>query len=148
LPGPDLAGFQNKKEPRFLFGEIKSSSEPKSPPQVVRSSKPDCLREQIKHLRHQPAARQQLVQWLLLRVKGTDWEPAFNDALERYSQKQYYLTGILVRGNCNANEKDLSGICANIGHTCCESEVSLLAYYLPFPKDKWPDLLAKGEMAS
>jgi hypothetical protein len=148
LPGPDLTGFQNKKKPRFLFGEIKSSSEQRTPPQVVHSSKPDCLREQIKRLRHQPAARQQLVQWLLLRVKGTDWEPAFNDALKRYSENQYWLAGILVRGACSVDENDLSGICEDIGHTCNEGEVTLLAYYLPFPKEEWPSLLAKEGVAS
>jgi len=143
LPGSDIVGFQGKKEPRLVFGEIKSSSEQRVPPQNVNTGS-DCLREQIKHLRHTPSARSQLLKWLLLRVKETNWEPVFKEALQRYSEKRYWLTGVLVSGGRTSTEKDLTGICADIGHLLNEGEVTLLAYYLPFTKDKWPELLVKN----
>lgn len=144
LPGPDIVGFQDKKTPRFVFGEIKSSSEQRVPPQNINTHS-DCLREQIKRLRHTPSVRGQLLQWLLLRVKETEWEPVFKEALQQYSEKRYWLTGVLVSGKRTAKEKDLTSICTDIGHTPDESEVTLLAYYLPFTKDKWLELLVENE---
>lgn len=41
LPGADIPGFCRKASPRFLFGEVKSSSEAKFPPQVAYSGD-DC----------------------------------------------------------------------------------------------------------
>jgi len=143
LPGPDIIGFQSKKEPCFAFGEIKSSSEQRVPPKNVNVNS-DCLREQIKHLRHMPSARSHLLKWLLLHVKETDWEPVFKEALQRYSEKRYWLTGMLVSGGRTSTEKDLTSICADIGHSLDEGEVTLFAYYLPFTKDKWPELLVKN----
>jgi hypothetical protein len=57
LPGPDLVGFQNRAAPQFLFGEIKSSSEDRVPPQVVNTTD-DCLCNQLFKLRHTPLNRQ------------------------------------------------------------------------------------------
>ncbi|MDR1915848.1 MAG: hypothetical protein LBQ58_04650 [Synergistaceae bacterium] len=140
LPGPDILGLQSKKKPRFVFGQVKSSSEKHVPPQVVNSGR-DCLREQMRQLCHSFADRQQLLEWLLLRMKGTEWEPVFNEALRRYANKDYWLSGILVSGGRSANEKDLSSICVGIGHEADDGEISLLAYYLPFERSEWPKLL-------
>jgi hypothetical protein len=144
LPGPDLVGFQDKKEPRFAFGETKSSSEQRVPPQNVNANS-DCLREQMKRLRHMPSVRSQLLQWLLLHIKETDWEPVFKEALQCYSERRYWLTGVLVSGGRTSTKKDLTSICADIGHSSDEGEVTLFAYYLPFTKDKWPELLVGNE---
>jgi hypothetical protein len=135
LPGADIVGFQNKSSPRFIFGQVKSSSEKRIPPQVVQSGK-DCLKEQMHCLRHQKSERQQLVQWLLPRVKGTAWESVFNEALGRYTSNNYYLVGLLISGGRDADSTDLTGICPDIQHSTGDGEVSLLGYYLPFEKDK------------
>ena len=42
LPGADIVGLQNKKAPRFIFGQVKSFSEKRVPPQVVNTAN-DCL---------------------------------------------------------------------------------------------------------
>jgi hypothetical protein len=56
LPGPDLVGLQRRAAPRFVFGQVKSSSENRVPPQVVNSTE-DCLRNQMIQLRHRPTNR-------------------------------------------------------------------------------------------
>jgi hypothetical protein len=136
LPGADIVGFQNKAMPRFIFGQVKSSSEKRVPPQVVNSGS-DCLRNQIFSLRHKRKERQQLIQWLLPRVKGTDWENAFRESLNKYADNDYFLVGILLSGARDVNIKDLKGICQDIQHTLGDGEITLLGYYLPFEKDKW-----------
>jgi hypothetical protein len=102
----------------------------------------------MKRLRHTPTTRSQLLKWLLLHVKGTDWEPVFKEALQRYSEKRYWLTGVLVSGGRLSTEKDLTSICADIDHSPEEGEVTLLAYYLPFTKNEWPELLVGNEGAA
>ena len=146
LPGADVVGLQNKKAPRFIFGQVKSSSENRVPPKVVSTSK-DCLKDQMYHLRHVPVEQMQLIQWLLMRTRGTDWSSAFDEALERYSQKDYYLVGLLVSGGRAADPNDLIGICADIRHTADDGDVSLFGYYLPFDKERWIEMLQLREVS-
>jgi hypothetical protein len=147
LPGADIVGFQNKAAPRFIFGQVKSSSEKRIPPQVVHSSD-DCLKEQMHVLQHKKSERQQLIQWLLLRVKGTPWESAFKEALGHYANKDYLLVGILISGGRSADAKDLTGICAAIQHNADDGELALLGYYLPFDKKDWVALTQGKEGAA
>ena len=146
LPGADIVGFQHKKAPRFIFGQVKSSSETRVPPQIINSSN-DCLKNQMHHLLHKPSERMQLIAWLLLRVKGTDWMSAFKEALENYAQKDYCIVGVLVSGGRTANPKDLTGICTDIQHTNKECDMSLLGYYLPLDKEEWHRLLQRREVS-
>ena len=145
LPGADIVGFQNKAAPRFIFGQVKSSSENRVPPQVVNSGN-DCLREQMYRLDHTDTERMQLIQWLLPRVKGTEWENVFNDALEKYSQQDYMLVGVLVSGGRAANSDDLTSICEVIQHDDCSGDMTLLGYYLPFIRSEWVGVLQSREV--
>lgn len=140
LPGPDLVGLQRHAAPRFVFGQVKSSSEDRVPPQVVNSTE-DCLCNQMSHLRHRSADRQQLVSWLLVRMRSTEWENAFNEALQRYSEGEMWLVGVLVSGKRAPVEADLTNICAEIDHQPGAAEVRLLGFYLPFHKDEWVDII-------
>lgn len=140
LPGPDIVGLQRHAAPRFVFGQVKSSSEDRVPPQVVNSTD-DCLRNQMIQLRHRPSDRQQLISWLLVRMRGTEWEAAFNEALKRYSDGDMWLVGVLVSGQRAPNEQDLTNICAGINHQPGVAEVQLLGFYLPFHKNEWVDLI-------
>ena len=146
LPGADIVGLQNKAAPRFIFGQVKSSSEERVPPQIVNSGK-DCLKKQMHRLRHSNAEQRQLIQWLLLRMKGTNWEKSFNEALGKYVQKDYCLVGVLVSGGRKAEKSDLSGICADIQHAVGDGEMTLLGYYLPFMKHEWPGLVQRKEVS-
>ncbi|KSV17224.1 hypothetical protein DA01_07350 [Dehalococcoides mccartyi] len=140
LPGPDLVGLQRHAAPRFVFGQVKSSSENRVPPQVVNSTD-DCLRNQMSHLRNFPTDRQQLISWLLVRMRSTEWEDAFNEALQRYSDGDMWLVGVLVSGKRDPIEADLINICAEIGHHPGATEVRLIGFYLPFHKDEWVDII-------
>lgn len=140
LPGPDLVGLQRPDAPRFVFGQVKSSSERRVPPQIINSTD-DCLRTQMIELRHHSAVRQQLISWLLVRMRGTHWETAFNEALQCYAQGDFWLVGVLVSGRRAPDAADLTGICAAIGHQPGEGEVCLLGFYLPFHKDEWADIV-------
>jgi len=140
LPGPDLVGLQRHVAPRFVFGQVKSSSEDRVPPQVVNSTE-DCLRNQMIQLRHRSADRQQLISWFLVRMRGTEWESAFNEALKRYSDGDLWLVGVLVSGRRSPVDTDLTSICAGIDHQPGEAEVHLLGFYLPFHKNEWVDII-------
>lgn len=144
LPGPDLVGLQRYAAPRFVFGQVKSTSEQRVPPQVVNSGD-HCLKEQMRELCHKPAARQQLISWLLVRMRETEWENAFNEAIERYASDELWLVGVLVSGGRDPRPGDLESICSGIGHKAGNTDVSLLGFYLPFPKEEWGDLLSEGE---
>lgn len=144
LPGPDLVGLQRRATPRFVFGQVKASSERRIPPQVVNSTD-DCLRNQMIQLRHGPGDRQQLISWLLVRMRGTEWETAFNEALRRYSDGDLWLVGVLVSGERVPDPKDLTKICAGINHQPGEGEVHLLGFYLPFHKSEWVNLIYDRE---
>jgi hypothetical protein len=144
LPGADIVGIHNKAAPRFIFGQVKSSSEDRVPPQVINSGS-DCLKKQMHCLRHNVAERQQLVQWLLLRMRGTAWENAFNEALVKYAKKDYYLVGLLISGGRKVNSDDLTCICSDIQHTTDDGEVALFGYYLPFDKKDWGEMLQNME---
>ncbi len=146
LSGADLVGLQRRATPRFLFGQVKSSSEDRTPPQVVNSAE-DCLRNQMRSLRHHSADQQQLISWLLVRMRDTRWEMAFNGALQRYATGDLLLVGVLVSGGRRPEEKDLTNICAGIDHRPGEAEVHLLGFYLPFHKDQWRDLIYGNEVA-
>ncbi len=140
LPGADLVGLQCHASPRFVFGQVKSSSENRVPPQVVNSTD-GCLRDQMFCLRHRSADRQQLISWLLVRMRGTEWEDAFNEALKRYSEGDLWLVGVLVSGRRDPVEMDLTNICAGINHQPGWAEVHLIGFYLPFHKDEWVDII-------
>ena len=140
LPGPDLIGLQSHATPRFVFGQVKTSSEKRVPPQIVHSTK-DSLCNQMYQLRHCPTARQQLVGWLLVRMRDTSWGDAFNEALQRYADDQFWLVGVLVSGEREPNERDFTNTCAEIEHLPGEGEVGLLGFYLPLHKDEWIDAI-------
>lgn len=139
LPGPDLVGLQGHARPRFVFGQVKTSSENRTPPQVVNSAE-DCLRNQMRRLGHGQRDQQQLIGWLLVRVRDTEWEDAFNQALRSYSKGDLWLVGVLVSGKREPDERDLAGICAGIKHRPGTGELHLLAFYLPFHKDEWVNI--------
>jgi len=147
LPGPDLVGLQRHAAPRFVFGQVKASSEDRVPPQVVNSTD-DCLRNQMFQLRHGPADQQQLISWLMVRMRGTEWETAFNEALRRYSEGDLWLVGVLVSGGRTPDSNDLTNICAGIKHQPGGAEVHLLGFYLPFHKSKWVNLIYDKEAVS
>lgn len=147
LPGPDLVGLHRSPSPRFVFGQVKSSSEDRVPPQIVNSSA-DCLRNQMTHLLFKHGDRQQLVSWLLVRMRNTPWEQAFNDAVQRYAHDDLWLVGVLVSGARAPSDADLTSICEEIGKQPGGPELHLLGFYLPFHKEEWTDIIYASQPSS
>lgn len=80
LPGADLVGFIGKGTAcRFVFGEVKSSSEKLYPPQIM-SGRNNHLGHQLDNLASDLTAICQLLLWLLPRVKGNKYEEQYNQA--------------------------------------------------------------------
>ncbi len=147
LPGPDIVGLQSHEHLRFVFGQVKSTSEQRVPPSVVKSGD-HCLLAQMHKLLHNPPSQIDLIGWLLVHSVDTDRQEMFNRALKEYASGNFWLVGVLVSGNRTPNQSDLVGICAGIGNQPqIGCEVCLLGCYLPFTMEEWPEL-ALGRQAS
>ncbi len=141
LPGADIVGFQRDGEShRLVLGEVKCSSEAKSPPQVMNGR--SGMTHQLDTLVNDLATICQLLKWLLPRVKGTKHEMAFNNACTRYfnsGKRDLVLFGVLIRDQ-DVQETDLlargHGLAGRLqAPSCCQ----LLALYLPWPIAKLPE---------
>jgi hypothetical protein len=144
LPGPDIVGFHLAEAARFLFGEVKSSSEATSPPRVVTLSN-EGLVDQLRRLLTSPSHRQQLIGWLLVKSRDTEWEDTMGQALVRYfSENDAWIVGVLVRGGVEVSDEDLTGACDTLGAIDPPGDVALVAIYLPFKKDEWAGIVAQA----
>lgn len=145
LPGADIVGFQREGDShRLALGEVKCSSEAKSPPQVMSGR--SGMTHQLDTLATNLGTICQLLKWLLPRVKGTAHEPAFNAACTRYFNsglRDLALFGVLVRDQV-ACESDLQTRGRQLADrlqapTCCR----LTALYLPWPIARLPQAIAQ-----
>ena len=89
----------------------------------------------------------QLLQWLLHRVKGTEYEAAFNCACARYfnsGKRDLVLFGVLIRDQ-EARETDLQARGRALAKCLgAPSRCQLLALYLPWPIADLPKRVGKG----
>ncbi|NYS61797.1 hypothetical protein [Vreelandella salicampi] len=146
LPGADIVGFQRDGDShRLALGEVKCSSEAKWPPQVMHGR--SGMIHQLDFLANDLGTINQLLMWLLPRVKHTEHEEAFNAACTRYlnsGRRDLVLFGILVRDQ-EARESDLSArgrrLASSLsGPTHCQ----LVALYLPWPIAQLPQAVGQG----
>jgi len=150
LPGADIVGFQRDGGThRLALGEVKCSSEAKSPPQVM-SGRSGGLTHQIDNLASNLGTICQLLKWLLPRVKQTAHEPAFNAACTRFFNsglRDLALFGILVRDQ-EVRESDLQARGQQLADRlqapthCC-----LIALYLPWSIAQLPQAIGQGGAA-
>ncbi len=130
--GADLVGFHLQKGAyRLAFGEIKTSTETRYPPQVV-TSRHGVVR-QLETLRDDRATKHQLFIYLAHRASQSDWYAPFQQAAKRYLQNEadVALFGILVR-DVSPNINDLQKRVAKLAKGCPkETSIELLAFYLP-----------------
>lgn len=92
LTGADMVGFH---QGQFAFGEVKTSTEKKYPPQVT-SKKSDGLNAQLNKLCADHDLRWVLIQYLFHRQKSSD---EYKDACIAYlnNKNNFYIFGVLVR---------------------------------------------------
>jgi len=145
LPGADIIGFQLDGDSyRLVFGEVKCSSDTNSPPNVMYGR--SGMVHQLDRLAHDLSTILQLFKWLLPRVKGTEYEAAFNIACTRYLNSGHLdlvLFGILVRDQ-QPRESDLEVRGRHLasrltGPTNCY----LIALYLPLPINQLPHAIGQ-----
>lgn len=150
LPGADIVGFQRDGDShRLALGEVKCSSEAQWPPQVM-SGRSGGLGHQIDSLATNLGTIHQLLRWLLPRVKGTEFEAAFNAACARYfnsGRRDLALFGILVRDQ-EPQDADLKARGRKLaGNLTAPTRCCLIALYLPWPIAQLPQAIDQGGSA-
>ena len=146
LPGADLIGFRIEDEDtRLVLGEVKSSSNPKTPPGVMNGR--GGMTHQIDNLATNLSLICQILKWLLSRCKGTEHENSFNKAVKLFlnsGNKAITLIGVLIR-DTQPNERDLRPRGQTLAKklqnpTLCH----LMAIYLPCAIADLPSRLQGG----
>ncbi|MDO4904282.1 MAG: hypothetical protein Q4A16_01815 [Lautropia sp.] len=146
LPGADIVGFQRDGSSyRLALGEVKCSSEAKSPPQVMSGR--GGMVHQIDDLAGNLAIICQLLKWLLPRVKHTQHEEKFDAACTRYFESGHQdlvLFGVLIRDQ-QVRESDLKArgqqLAERLQNPC---RCRLIALYLPWPIGRLPEHVRPG----
>ena len=143
LPGADIVGFQRDGDShRLALGEVKCSSEEKSPPQVMTGR--SGMTHQLDTLANNLTIICQLLKWLLPRIKNTEYEAVFNTACTRYlnsGNRDLVLFGVLIRDQ-QVRETDLQARGQHLA-TCLQAPscCRLLALYLPWSISQMSELV-------
>lgn len=144
--GADLVGFiEAGNEVLFLFGEIKTSSEQKSPPQVMTN--PGGIENQLKDLYQDRDKQFILISYIknkLSLIGKEDFQKDFNQAIRTYYQQnagKYLLYGVLVR-TTEINENDIKPSYERLKEEILEPiGLKLLAIYVPIAKKAWLNIM-------
>lgn len=146
LPGADLVGLQEDGDEALLvLGEVKTSSDVNSPPQVM-SGKSGMI-HQLDTLATDISIHNCLLKWLHPRCKNTDLWPLYQKAAGKYLEsggRAIKLVGMLMRDTA-PNELDLKNRAKTLAtKVAAPTEVELDAWYLPVPIDEWPAVVQGG----
>lgn len=147
LPGADLLGLHgNGDNATFAFGEVKSSTEVLSPPNVMAGR--SGLRQQIHNLAIDPGTAYSVLQWLMARCRGTPHDASFKGALKRYinseKRRAVMLFGVLIRDTA-PNQLDLVNHGTTLsGQVHNPTTCHLAALHLPFPISSLPTRVNGG----
>jgi hypothetical protein len=143
LPGADLVGFCRQGEDVFLlFGEVKTSSDTKTPPNVMYGSGGMTwqLEEEATRLDIQCA----LLKWLRARCSTDVHTELYRAAVQRYLQsegKAILLVGILLR-DTKSDERDTKSRSTALSQKlAAPTRIEITAWYLPVPIAEWPNLM-------
>jgi hypothetical protein len=146
--GADLVGFiEIENDVLFLFGEVKTSSEVKTPPQVITN--PTGLENQLKDLYKDQQKRLILISYIKSKIglnNDQKFKDDFDTAIRNYYKQNgnYNLIGILVR-DTDPHEDDLRGSFERLKQEILDPiGLQLLALYVPIKKEKWLHII-KGE---
>lgn len=146
LPGADLVGFcRTDGGVLLLFGEVKTSSDAGTPPNVMYggSGMTWQLEENATRLEIQHA----LLRWLRTRCGSPEHVDLYRAAVARYfaSQgKELLLVGILLR-DTPPDERDVrSRAKALAARLTTPTRIEIFSWYLPIPIAQWPAVLDGG----
>ena len=146
LPGADLVGFCKEGDAvLLLFGEVKTSSDASTPPNVMNGS--GGMAWQLKNEATDLNIQHALLKWLRARCASAEHQALYQAAVCRYVQslgKEILLVGILLR-DTEPNELDVTArakaLAASLGSP---TRIEITAWYLPVPIKNWPALLLHG----
>jgi len=146
LPGADLVGFVTQgNETRLALGEVKSSSDRDTPPNVMTGRK--GMTRQLENLAVDMGLLYTLIRWLQPRCRGNSAEPHFNAAFRTLLQsgnKAMTLFGVLVR-DTEPDERDLRSRGLHLsGVVNAPADCHLLALYLPCSIASLPARISGG----
>ncbi len=139
LPGADLVGLSNESPAApFVFGEVKSSSDTRSPPGVLTGK--SGMNQQLERLIDDRRLLLTLIKWLSVRVNDGETEALLDAALRSFvesSGSSIRLVGVLVR-DTSASERDVSTRAKALGEkVSAPGSVELHVMYMPRPMDRW-----------
>ncbi|MDH7604334.1 MAG: hypothetical protein QHH13_05490 [Melioribacter sp.] len=151
--GADLIGFiEIDNEVLFLFGEVKTSSEQKSPPQVMTN--PTGVENQLKDLYKNQNKRLILISYIQNKLglnNNSNFKNDFDNAIRSYYRSngsKYLLYGILVR-DTGVNEIDIKQSYDKLKNQILDSiGLRLLAIYVSIPKNQWLNIINGDEDVS
>lgn len=143
LPGADLVGFCKEGESvLLLFGEVKTSSDARTPPNVMSGS--GGMAWQLEQEATRLDLQHSLLKWLRSRCVSREHQNLYRAAVGRYVQssgKEILLVGILLR-DTKPNTLDLTARAkALAAKLSTPTRIEITAWYLPVPITDWPALL-------
>jgi hypothetical protein len=146
LPGADLVGFYCEGEDvLLLFGEVKTSSDAHTPPNVMSGG--SGMTWQLLRSATRLDVQLSLLQWLHTRCREAPYRDLYESAVARYIESQgqeLLLVGILLRDTA-PSELDLRSRGQVLSEKLLSpTRVELIAWYLPVPIAEWPKLLQEG----
>jgi hypothetical protein len=145
LPGSDLVGFYREGETvLLLFGEVKTSSDAATPPNVMYGG--SGMTWQLEQSATRLDIQHALLKWLHSRCQSATHRDLYEKAVGRYLSsegKEILLVGILMRDTA-PSELDLKSRAQSMSKKfVTPTRIELIAWYLPVPVAEWPKLLEK-----
>ena len=146
LPGADLVGFCREDDTvLLLFGEVKTSSDASTPPNVMNGS--GGMAWQLKNEATCLDIQLALLQWLRARCESAEHQALYQAAVRRYIQslgKEILLVGVLLR-DTKPNELDVASRAKTLAQSLgSPTRIEISAWYLPVSIEHWPALLDGG----
>jgi len=146
LPGADLVGFIKDKDGfRLVLGEVKTSTDKKTPPQVMLGR--SGMKHQLDNLTDNMGIIRQLLIWLYYRTRNDTYKQVFESSCTNYFDSQFkkvILFGVLIR-DTDPNELDLSGRGTKLRvKLSTPTKCHLIALYLPWGIEEMVVRLRKG----
>lgn len=143
LPGADLVGFcRDAQGFGLLFGEVKTSSDARVPPQVMygRSGMTWQLETNARNL----AVQHSLLRWLRPRCSTPELVSAYREAVGRYvnsSGRDLLLVGVLLR-DTDCDEMDVESRARHLGGVLASPvRVEIQTWYIPVSIPDLPAIL-------
>ena len=139
LPGADLVGFLYESGSVFLlFGEVKTSSDVRSPPAVMNGG--SGMAWQMEQSATRLDIQHALLRWLHGRCKTPPYRDYYKEAVKRYIASEgtaLILVGVLLR-DTSPDERDLEPRARELAQNLVAiPRIELIAWYLPVAVAEW-----------